>query len=64
MVRRVGAGEGLAGRHSRSALARIPHGARVATTSPSARAVVEAVSFAWEIIAAGPVHKRKQISLI
>lgn len=54
MVGRVGAGEGLAGRHHWVALAGVPGGACVPPTRPSARAVVEAVGFAWIVVAAGP----------
>lgn len=58
MVGRVGAGEGLARRHSRVALAGVPYGACVATARPSAGTVVEAIRFAWVIVAAGPGRKK------
>lgn len=55
----IGTGEGLAGRHTGAALARIPDCARVPAARPSASSVVEAVSFAREVVAARSAHNKK-----
>lgn len=57
MEGRVGAGEGLARGHAGIALARVPDCAGVAPAGPRAGAVVEAVRFAREVVAAGSDKK-------
>lgn len=61
MVWRVGTGVSLAGRDPRTALAWVPHSARVSTTGPCASPVVETMRLTRIIITAWSENKYKPI---
>lgn len=54
VIRRVGAGEGLARRHPGATLAWVPHSASVSTTGSCASTVVKAMCFARVVVATRP----------